>query len=163
MPTELPKAATGLPALEPPTLLSANRTGLGVLLQWQPPEALLPPLTGFVLQARRDQGQWVIIGSNIHANQSEVLVQGLLRVIVHYSQYTVRHCLQEYSLHRRIHNLCLTQDSVYDLRLMSRSNKVLSEPSESVSVSTTGRGFWLFKVTFNITAYIQHLFYFSIA
>uniref|UniRef100_A0A3Q2NVG1 Protein turtle homolog A-like n=1 Tax=Fundulus heteroclitus TaxID=8078 RepID=A0A3Q2NVG1_FUNHE len=102
------KAATGLPALDPPTLLSANRTGRGVLLQWQPPEAPLSPLTGFVLQARRDRGQWVIIGSNIHGNQSQVLVQGLLR------------------------------DSMYDLRLMSRSNKALSEPSDSVSVSTEG-------------------------
>ncbi|KAK5606801.1 hypothetical protein CRENBAI_015566 [Crenichthys baileyi] len=108
VPTELPKAATGLPALEPPTLLSANRTGRGILLQWQPPEAPLSPLTGFVLQSRRDRGQWVITVSNIHANQSELLVQGLLR------------------------------DSVYDLRLMSRSHKVLSKPSESVSVSTAG-------------------------
>ncbi|XP_038141624.1 protein turtle homolog A isoform X1 [Cyprinodon tularosa] len=108
VPTELPKADSGLPELEPPSMLSANQTSRGVLLQWQPPEAPVSPLTGFVLQARRDQGQWVIIGSNIHPNQSKVLVQGLLR------------------------------DSVYDLRLMSRSNKVLSEPSESVSVSTTG-------------------------
>ncbi|XP_014892780.1 protein turtle homolog A isoform X1 [Poecilia latipinna] len=118
VPTELPKTATGLPALEPPTLLSANRTGRGVLLQWQPPEAPLSPLTGFVLQARRDQGQWVIIGSNIHANQSEVLVQGLLR------------------------------DSMYDLRLMSRSDKVLSEPSESVSVSTTGMEIYPLRPSF---------------
>ncbi|XP_054906871.1 protein turtle homolog A isoform X2 [Poeciliopsis prolifica] len=118
VPTELPKTPTGLPALEPPTLLSANRTGRGVLLQWQPPEAPLSPLTGFVLQARRDQGQWIIIGSNIHANRSEVLVQGLLR------------------------------DSLYDLRLMSRSNKVLSEPSESVSVSTTGMEIYPLRPSF---------------
>ncbi|KAM4746282.1 uncharacterized protein igsf9b isoform 2-T2 [Anableps anableps] len=118
VPTELPKAATGLPALEPPTLLSTNRTEQGILLQWQPPEAPLSPLTGFVLQARRDQGQWIIIGSNIHANQSEVLVQGLLR------------------------------DSIYDLRLMSCSNKVLSEPSESVSVSTTGMEIYPLRPSF---------------
>lgn len=35
----------------------------------------------------------------------------------------------------------LSQDSNYDLRLMSRCNKVLSEPSESVNVSTIGM--WL--------------------
>lgn len=35
----------------------------------------------------------------------------------------------------------LAQDSSYDLRLMSRSNKILSEPSESVNVSTIGK--WL--------------------
>lgn len=34
-----------------------------------------------------------------------------------------------------------SQDSSYDLRLMSRSNKILSEPSESVNVSTIGK--WL--------------------
>lgn len=36
-------------------------------------------------------------------------------------------------------DLYVFQDSNYDLRLMSRSNKVLSEPSESVNVSTTGK------------------------
>ncbi|XP_041855963.1 LOW QUALITY PROTEIN: protein turtle homolog A [Melanotaenia boesemani] len=108
VPTEVPSSVTALPTLDPPTFLSANRTRRGVLLQWLPPEAPLSPLTGYVLQARRDQGQWVIISSNITANQSELFVQGLLR------------------------------DSTYDLRLMSRSNKVLSEPSETVSVSTAG-------------------------
>uniref|UniRef100_A0A7N6AXV4 Immunoglobulin superfamily, member 9b n=1 Tax=Anabas testudineus TaxID=64144 RepID=A0A7N6AXV4_ANATE len=99
---------TTLPILDPPLLLSANCTGQGVVLQWLPPEAPSSPLTGYVLQARRDQGQWVILSSNISANQSELLVQGLLR------------------------------DSSYDLRLMSCSNKLLSEPSESVNVSTIG-------------------------
>ncbi|CAG5922076.1 unnamed protein product [Menidia menidia] len=108
VPTEAPSAVTTLSNLDPPLLLSANRTRQGVFLQWLPPEAPLSPLTGFMLQARRDQGQWVILSSNISANQSELLVQGLLR------------------------------DCVYDLRLMSRSNKVLSEPSEAVSVSTAG-------------------------
>uniref|UniRef100_UPI0037E8FA14 uncharacterized protein igsf9b n=1 Tax=Semicossyphus pulcher TaxID=241346 RepID=UPI0037E8FA14 len=103
-----PTAVTTLPNLEPPILLSANRTEQGVLLQWSPPEAPSSPLTGYVLHVRRDQGHWVILSSNISANQSEMLVQGLLR------------------------------DSSYDLRLMSRSNKLLSEPSESVNVSTIG-------------------------
>ncbi|XP_013867513.1 uncharacterized protein igsf9b isoform X2 [Austrofundulus limnaeus] len=106
--TDLPKAVTPLLALDPPTLLSANLTEQGVLLQWLPPEAPVSPLTGFVLQTRLDQGQWVIHSSNISANQSELLVQGLLR------------------------------DGMYDLRLMSRSYNVLSEPSRSVTVSTTG-------------------------
>ncbi|XP_034728221.1 protein turtle homolog B-like [Etheostoma cragini] len=108
VPTEGPTADASLPILDPPGLLSANRTDRGFLLQWSPPEAPSSPLTGYVLQARRDQGQWVILSSNISANQSQVLVEGLLR------------------------------DSSYDLRLMSLSNKVLSEPSESVNVSTTG-------------------------
>ncbi|XP_017272734.1 protein turtle homolog A isoform X2 [Kryptolebias marmoratus] len=108
VPTELPKVVTPFLALDPPTLLSANRTERGVLLQWLPPEAPVSPLTGFVLQARMDRGQWVIHSSNISANETELFVQGLLR------------------------------DATYDLRLMSRSYKVLSEPSGSVSVSTTG-------------------------
>ncbi|KAF7199923.1 uncharacterized protein igsf9b isoform X1 [Nothobranchius furzeri] len=108
VPTELPKTVTPLVLLDPPTLLSANRTELGIVLQWFPPEAPVSPLTGFVLQARRDKGQWVILNNNISANQSELVVQELLR------------------------------DSLYDLRLMSRSFRVFSKPSESVSVSTAG-------------------------
>lgn len=82
MPTEPPKAITPLLALDPPVLVSANRTERGVLLQWLPPDAPVSPLTGFVLQARLDQGQWVIHNSNISANQSELLVQGLFRVML---------------------------------------------------------------------------------
>lgn len=82
VPTEKPTSITTLPILDPPILLSANRTEQGVLLQWWPPETPSSPLTGYVLQARRDQGQWVIISSNISANQSELLVQGLLRVMI---------------------------------------------------------------------------------
>ncbi|XP_068506181.1 uncharacterized protein igsf9b isoform X2 [Syngnathus scovelli] len=108
VPTEAPTIITTLLILEPPIILSANRTRQGVLLQWSPPEIPSSPLTSYVLQARRNQGQWVILSSNISANESEVLVQGLLR------------------------------DSSYDLRLMSRSNQVRSEPSDFVSISTTG-------------------------
>uniref|UniRef100_A0A7N6FHP3 Immunoglobulin superfamily, member 9b n=1 Tax=Anabas testudineus TaxID=64144 RepID=A0A7N6FHP3_ANATE len=80
---------TTLPILDPPLLLSANCTGQGVVLQWLPPEAPSSPLTGYVLQARRDQGQWVILSSNISANQSELLVQGLLRVMNRMEIYPV--------------------------------------------------------------------------
>ncbi|XP_068461528.1 uncharacterized protein igsf9b [Clinocottus analis] len=118
LPTEAPTAVTSLPILDPPILLSANQTDRGIFLQWSPPEGPSSPLTGFVLQARRDQDQWVILSSNISANQSELLVQGLLR------------------------------DSNYDLRLMSCSNKVLSEPSESVNVSTTGMEIYPLRPSF---------------
>ncbi|KAM7416197.1 hypothetical protein PAMA_018322 [Pampus argenteus] len=116
--TEAPMVVTTPPTLEPPEFLSANRTGQGVFLQWSPPEAPSSPLTGYVLQARRDQGQWVILSSNITANQSELLVQGLLR------------------------------DSSYDLRLMSRSYKIFSAPSESVNVSTTGMEIYPLRPSF---------------
>ncbi|KAM4616840.1 uncharacterized protein igsf9b [Polymixia lowei] len=108
LPTEPPTVITTLPILDPPSLLSANRTGQGILLQWSPPEFPSSPLTGYVLQARRDQGQWVILSSDVSANQSELLVKGLIR------------------------------DFSYNLRLMSLSNKLLSEPSKSVNVSTAG-------------------------
>ncbi|XP_051922865.1 protein turtle homolog A isoform X2 [Hippocampus zosterae] len=108
VPTEAPTVIATLLTLEPPVILSANRTRQGVLLQWSPPDIPSSPLTNYVLQARRNQGQWVILSNNISANESEVLVQGLLR------------------------------DSSYDLRLMSRSNQVRSEPSDFVSISTAG-------------------------
>ncbi|XP_029618630.1 protein turtle homolog A [Salmo trutta] len=108
LPTYPPTVVTSLPTLNPPLFLSANRTALGIVLQWYPPESQATLLTGYVLQARRDRGQWVILNSAVKTNQSELLVQGLLR------------------------------DCSYDLRLMSRSNKLLSEPSESVNVDTTG-------------------------
>lgn len=80
MPTETPPAATGLPAPDPPVALSVNQTEGGVVLHWSPPAA--PPLlvTDYVLQARRNQGQWVDLSSNISADKSQLLVQGLLRV-----------------------------------------------------------------------------------
>ncbi|KAK6306452.1 hypothetical protein J4Q44_G00233770 [Coregonus suidteri] len=108
LPTYPPTVVTTQPTLDPPLFLSANRTVLGIVLQWYPPESQATLLTGYVLQARRDRGQWVILNSAVKANQSELLVQGLLR------------------------------DCNYDLRLMARSNKLLSEPSESVNVNTTG-------------------------
>ncbi|XP_028313060.1 protein turtle homolog A isoform X2 [Gouania willdenowi] len=116
--TEVPTGVTTVPLVDPPMFLTANRTEQGVVLQWFPPEAPLSPLSGYVLQGRRDQGQWVIISSSIGANQSELLVQGLLR------------------------------DSNYDLRLMSRSDKRLSEPSESVNVSTAGMEMYPLRPSF---------------
>ncbi|XP_076025359.1 uncharacterized protein igsf9b isoform X2 [Genypterus blacodes] len=108
VPTEVPVAISAPPALDPPTQLWVNLTGGGVLLLWSPPAAPLASLSGFVLQGRRDRGAWVIISNSIGANQTELLLEELLR------------------------------DCSYDLRLMSRSNKVLSQPSESVNVSTVG-------------------------
>uniref|UniRef100_A0A8C7T5G8 Immunoglobulin superfamily, member 9b n=1 Tax=Oncorhynchus mykiss TaxID=8022 RepID=A0A8C7T5G8_ONCMY len=108
LPTDPPTVVTTLPTIDPPSFLSANQTVLGIVLQWYAPESQATSLTGYVLQARRNRGQWVILNSAVKANQSELLVQGLLR------------------------------DCIYDLRLVSRSNKLLSEPSESVNVNTTG-------------------------
>lgn len=176
VPTEAPTAVTTLPFLDPPIFLSANRTDRGIFLQWLLPEAPSSPLTGFVLQSRRDQGQWVVLNSDISANQSELLVQGLFRVPI--SSFFIFYlkdlsvwpldflhlqpgCMSIHQLFGRwvyvkpmssftidivelsvgilLCLLSLHQDSSYDLRLMSCSNKALSEPSESVNVSTLGK------------------------
>uniref|UniRef100_A0A672P0R5 Uncharacterized LOC107553037 n=1 Tax=Sinocyclocheilus grahami TaxID=75366 RepID=A0A672P0R5_SINGR len=79
-PTETPTVVTTIAMLFPPTLLSANRTSLGVLLQWVPPLEESPPLTSFVLQAKRGKGEWVTIDREIAVNVTELIVQGLVSV-----------------------------------------------------------------------------------
>uniref|UniRef100_A0A673C4T5 Immunoglobulin superfamily, member 9b n=1 Tax=Sphaeramia orbicularis TaxID=375764 RepID=A0A673C4T5_9TELE len=99
VPTEIPPPSS-LPSLDPPILLSANRTSQGVLLQWLPPETL---------------------------NKAAFFTGGLVYILM----------LNIFVLIF----FFFFQDSNYDLRLMSRSNKVLSAPSDSVNISTIGE--WL--------------------
>lgn len=73
-------AATRLPAPDPPVSLSVNQTEDGVVLQWSPPAAPAFLPTDYVLQGRRNQGQWFTLSSSISANKSQLLVPGLLRV-----------------------------------------------------------------------------------
>uniref|UniRef100_A0A668A8Q9 Immunoglobulin superfamily, member 9a n=1 Tax=Myripristis murdjan TaxID=586833 RepID=A0A668A8Q9_9TELE len=94
--------------LKPPVLLSANQSSAGVVLQWSLPTAQHPPITGFVLQSRTEQGEWFNLDEDISANSSEIIVPGLRK------------------------------DCVYELRLLSRRGELLSEPSPSVNVSTIG-------------------------
>ncbi|XP_074545798.1 protein turtle homolog B [Halichoeres trimaculatus] len=94
--------------LKPPVSLSADQGSAGVILQWSPPEAQHPPITGFVLQSRTEQGDWLNLDEDISANSSEIVVPGLRK------------------------------DCVYELRLLSRRGELLSEPSPSVNVSTAG-------------------------
>ncbi|XP_070845555.1 protein turtle homolog A [Chaetodon trifascialis] len=94
--------------LLPPASLSANQGSAGVVLQWSLPEAQHPPITGFVLQSRTEQGEWFNLDEDISANSSEIVVPGLHK------------------------------DFVYELRLLSRRGELLSEPSPSVNVSTMG-------------------------
>ncbi|TMS08673.1 Protein turtle-like protein A [Larimichthys crocea] len=63
--------------LNPPASLSANQGSAGVVLQWSLSEAQLPPITGFVLQARTEQGEWFTLDEDISANMSEIVVPGL--------------------------------------------------------------------------------------
>uniref|UniRef100_A0A8C1N1W3 Immunoglobulin superfamily, member 9b n=1 Tax=Cyprinus carpio TaxID=7962 RepID=A0A8C1N1W3_CYPCA len=106
--TLAPTVVTTIAVMSPPTLLSANRTSLGVLLQWVPPPEESPPLTSFVLQAKRGKGEWVTIDREIAVNVTELIVQGLAK------------------------------DSNYELRLLSCRDKQVSVPSDSVVISTEG-------------------------
>ncbi|XP_061590431.1 protein turtle homolog A isoform X2 [Cololabis saira] len=93
---------------KPPASLSANQDSAGVLLQWSLPESQQPPITGFVLQAHTEDGEWFNLDEDISANSSKIVVPGLRK------------------------------DRVYELRLLSRHGVLLSEPSASVNVSTSG-------------------------
>ncbi|XP_037341123.2 protein turtle homolog A [Pungitius pungitius] len=94
--------------LKPPASLSADPGSAGVVLQWSLPEAQHPPISGFVVQSRTEQGEWFTLDDDISANRSEIVVPGLHK------------------------------DCVYELRLLSRRGELLSEPSPSVNVSTMG-------------------------
>ncbi|KAJ8371182.1 hypothetical protein SKAU_G00112100 [Synaphobranchus kaupii] len=107
-PTDPPTIVTTVSKLAPPTSLSANRSSEGIVLTWKRPPSKSPPITAFVLQARREKGEWSILNGAIGANKTEILVEGLLK------------------------------DSVYELRMLSRRNKLVSEPGESVNISTAG-------------------------
>ncbi|XP_051524823.1 uncharacterized protein LOC127424089 [Myxocyprinus asiaticus] len=107
-PTEVPTVVTTIATFSPPTSLSANHTSAGVLLQWLPPPEGSPSITAFVLQARREKGEWVTLYRAIAVNKTELIVQGLVK------------------------------DSNYELRLLSRRGKLFSAPSESVVISTEG-------------------------
>ncbi|XP_028852567.1 protein turtle homolog A isoform X2 [Denticeps clupeoides] len=106
-PTDAPTQPPTIIALAPPTSLSANRTMEGILLQWIRPQVDMP-ITGFILQARRAQGEWETLNASISTNTSEMIVQGLVK------------------------------DSNYDLRMMSRRDQMVGEPSESVNITTSG-------------------------
>lgn len=66
--------------LKPPASLSANQGSAGVILQWALPEAQQPPITGFVLQSRTGEGEWLVLDEDINANSSQMVVQGLEKV-----------------------------------------------------------------------------------
>lgn len=67
--------------LAPPASLSANQSMIGIVLKWVPPPPQDPPLTGFILQSRREgEEEWNILKEDIGANDSETLLQGLQKV-----------------------------------------------------------------------------------
>ncbi|XP_065104313.1 uncharacterized protein igsf9b isoform X2 [Paramisgurnus dabryanus] len=103
-----PTGMTSVVTLPPPTSLSANRTSVGIILQWLPAAEVSPPITAIVLQARREKGEWLSLYETIAVNATELIVQGLAK------------------------------DSNYELRLLSRRDKLIGVPSESIFISTKG-------------------------
>ncbi|XP_077353763.1 protein turtle homolog B-like [Festucalex cinctus] len=94
--------------LKPPSSLSANLGSAGVVLRWSLPQDQAVSITGFVLQSRLKQGEWINLDEDVSANSSEIIVPGLHK------------------------------DCVYELRLLTQRGELLSEPSPSLNVSTMG-------------------------
>ncbi|KAM9793857.1 protein turtle homolog A-like isoform 1-T3 [Syngnathus typhle] len=93
---------------KPPSSLSASLGSAGVVLHWAAPLEQPAPITGFVLQFRVKQEDWINLDEDISANRSEIIVVGLHK------------------------------DCVYELRLLTRRGELLSEPGPSLNVSTMG-------------------------
>ncbi|XP_075048362.1 protein turtle homolog A isoform X1 [Mixophyes fleayi] len=94
--------------LTPPRFLSANETSRGVLLTWAPPLRSFIPLRGYGLECRRDEGAWELLDESIPTTQTELLVPGLVK------------------------------DALYEFRLVAFAGDYISEPSNSVNISTAG-------------------------
>ncbi|KAM4690986.1 LOW QUALITY PROTEIN: protein turtle homolog A [Rhinophrynus dorsalis] len=94
--------------LSPPRYLSANETSEGVLLQWSPPLRSSLPLSGYGLECRRDEGAWELLDESIPTSQNQLLVPGLIK------------------------------DSLYEFRLVAFAGDYISDPSNSVNISTAG-------------------------
>lgn len=103
-----PPAVTVHILLSPPQALSANETARGVLLRWQPPAQLSVPLSGYALELRQDRGGWEVLERSIPSTESQVLVPGLIK------------------------------DAFYEFRLVAFAGSYISDPSNTVNVSTAG-------------------------
>ncbi|KAM8920786.1 protein turtle homolog A isoform 3-T3 [Pelodytes ibericus] len=94
--------------LTPPRFLSANETSHGVLLHWTPPLRSSLPLRGYGLEGRRDEGAWELLDESIPTSQTQLLVPGLIK------------------------------DSLYEFHLVAFAGDYISDPSNSVNISTAG-------------------------
>ncbi|XP_063295920.1 protein turtle homolog A isoform X2 [Pelobates fuscus] len=94
--------------LSPPRYLFANETSRGVLLQWAPPLRFSLPLRGYGLEGRRDEGAWELLDESIPTSQTQLLVPGLVK------------------------------DAMYEFRLVAFAGDYISDPSNSVNISTAG-------------------------
>ncbi|NWI16851.1 TUTLA protein, partial [Crypturellus soui] len=103
-----PPAVTVRIFLSPPRALTANETARGVLLQWEPPGQLAVALGGYALELRQDKGAWEVLDRSIPGTETHVLVPGLIK------------------------------DAFYEFRLVAFAGSYISDPSNTVNVSTAG-------------------------
>nr|XP_056708650.1 protein turtle homolog A [Euleptes europaea] len=94
--------------LSPPQSLMANETTRGVLLLWEPPSQNSVALTGYSLELRQNQGGWEILDGSIPSSQRQLLVPGLIK------------------------------DAFYEFRLVAFAGSYMSDPSNTVNISTAG-------------------------
>ncbi|KAI1904998.1 hypothetical protein AGOR_G00011430 [Albula goreensis] len=110
--TEPPPVAM-VPNLAPPVSLSVNETSMGIILKWVLPLPQASPITGFIVQSRLEREEdWRILNQDIGANDTEILLQGLMR------------------------------DCSYELRMLSHRDGLTGMPSQSINASTTGMGMY---------------------
>ncbi|PKK18408.1 immunoglobulin superfamily, member 9 [Columba livia] len=103
-----PPAMTMRVFLSPPQALSANETARGVLLRWEPPGQASVALSGYALELRQDKGGWEVLDRSIPSTETQVLVPGLIK------------------------------DAFYEFRLVAFAGSYISDPSNTVNVSTAG-------------------------
>ncbi|XP_068271361.1 LOW QUALITY PROTEIN: protein turtle homolog A [Nyctibius grandis] len=103
-----PPAMTVRIFLSPPQALTANETVRGVLLQWQPPAQSSVALGGYALELRQGKGGWEVLDRSIPSTKTQLLVPGLIK------------------------------DAFYEFRLVAFAGSYISNPSNTVNVSTAG-------------------------
>ncbi|XP_030921157.1 protein turtle homolog A [Geospiza fortis] len=103
-----PPAMTVHVFLSPPRALTANETVRGVLLPWDPPARASVALSGYALELRQDKGGWEVLERSIPGTDTQVLVPGLIK------------------------------DAFYEFRLVAFAGSYISDPSNTVNVSTAG-------------------------
>ncbi|XP_026719735.1 protein turtle homolog A, partial [Athene cunicularia] len=103
-----PPAMTMRIFLSPPRALTANETVRGVLLQWEPPAQFSVALSGYALELRQDKGGWEVLDRSIPSTETQILVPGLIK------------------------------DAFYEFRLVAFAGSYISDPSNTVNISTAG-------------------------
>ncbi|XP_029436205.1 protein turtle homolog A isoform X3 [Rhinatrema bivittatum] len=94
--------------LSPPRFLTANETSRGVILRWEPPLRRPGTLTGYAVEFHQAGRSWEQLGDSIPGTTTQLLVPGLIK------------------------------DSSYEFRLVAFSSDYISDPSNSVNISTSG-------------------------